>query len=471
MRETIEREVKLRPGDAFRLPELGGEPLPTRVFVSTYHDTVDLRLARHGVTLRHRIEDGAGLWQLKLPRGAARTELEVPGPPARPPLELLALLPAYLRGRELVPVARLRTRREGVRAQGAEIVDDNVAVLEGQRVSRRFRELEVELLEGDERTLRRLEQELRRAGAESAESQRPKLYRALDLAGPLRRRAAAAGDTPLEALGIALEEQYLHMLAHDPGTRRGDDPEDLHQLRVATRRLRAYLRCARGLVERGWAEHLREELGWLGGALGPARDLDVMLDRFRAEVSALGVEGLGAAGLVETLERERAGAYASVVEALTGERYVGLLDLLERGSAPPAGSKSTPLAKIWRREARRMCRTFASLGGEPADGDLHASRIAVKRARYAADLAAHELGAAGAAFVSRAKALQDVLGAHQDAVVAEERIRSWAEASGRSAEPAAARLSELERERRAAARAAWPEAWARLERAARKAGA
>lgn len=471
MRETIEREVKLTPGDAFTLPELGGEPLATRVFVSTYHDTTDLRLARHGVTFRHRIEDGAGLWQLKLPRGVARTELEVPGPPARPPLELLALLPAYLRGHELVPVARLRTRREGMRAHGAEIVDDNVAVLEGQRVSRRFRELEVELLEGDERTLRRLEQELRRAGAESADSQRPKLYRALDLAGPVERRAAAAGDAPLEALGIAVEEQYLHMLAHDPGTRRGDDPENLHQLRVATRRLRAYLRCARGLVEPGWAEGLRAELGWLGGALGPARDLDVMLDRISAEVSALGAEGAGASGLVAALERERSTAYEGVVAALESDRYLRLLDDLEAAAAPPPGPKSTPLAKIWRREARRMCRTFASLGDEPDDDALHGSRIAVKRARYAADLAAHELDEAGAAFVSRAKALQDVLGEHQDAVVAEERIRSWAEDAGRSADRAATRLTELERERRAGARAAWPDAWARLERAARKAGA
>ena len=160
MRETVEREIKLAPGEGFVLPELGGERLPTRVFISTYHDTPDLRLAQHGVTLRHRVEDGAGLWQLKLPAGAARLELELPGTPARPPAEMVAMLPAYLRGRDLVPVARLRTRREGVRAQGAEIVDDNVSVLEGQRVARRFREVEVELLEGDERTLRRLEKEL-----------------------------------------------------------------------------------------------------------------------------------------------------------------------------------------------------------------------------------------------------------------------------------------------------------------------
>ena len=181
MRETLEREIKLAPGEGFVFPELGGDRLPTRVFISTYHDTRDLRLARHGVTFRHRVEDGAGLWQLKLPRDEARLEIELAGPPARPPAELVGLLVAYLRGAALVPVARLRTRREGVRVGGAEIVDDNVAVLEGQRVARRFRELEVELLDGDEGVLQRLEKELRKAGAEPTGTLRPKLYRALDL--------------------------------------------------------------------------------------------------------------------------------------------------------------------------------------------------------------------------------------------------------------------------------------------------
>ena len=103
VKETIERELKLTPGEGFVLPELGGEPQPTRVFLSTYHDTRDLVLARHGVTLRHRVEEGTGLWQLKLPRGAARAELEQAGPPARPPLELSSLLVAFVRGTELAP--------------------------------------------------------------------------------------------------------------------------------------------------------------------------------------------------------------------------------------------------------------------------------------------------------------------------------------------------------------------------------
>ena len=469
MRETLERELKLIPGAGFVLPELGGERLPTRVFVSTYHDTPDLRLARHGVTLRHRVEDGAGLWQLKLPRGSARLELELPGPPARPPAELLALLPAFLRGCELVRVARLRTRREGVRAQGAEIVDDSVSVLEGQRVARRFRELEVELLEGDERTLRRLEQALLGAGAEPAGSQKPKLYQALDLEEPAERRAIPAGTPPGEALGMAFEEQYRQILASDPGTRRGDDPEDLHDLRVATRRLRAFLRCARALVDRDWAGSLRAELGWLGGALGPARDLDVMLERLRAEAALLGDDSRAASGLIETLEAERAEAYVGVVEALETERYLALLDRLEAAAAPPLSGDDLTLASIWHREVRRMRRTFEALGDDPVDDALHASRIGVKRARYAAELAAHELGKPGSAFVARAKELQDVLGDHQDAVVADERIRAWAKTAAPEGRVAAGRLVELERGRRVAARAAWPEAWERLDAAARKA--
>ena len=103
MRETLEREIKLAPREGFVFPELMGERLPSRVFISTYHDTEDLRLAPYGVTLRHRVEDGTGLWQLKLPRGSARLELELPGQASRPPVELVDLLPAYLRGGSSFP--------------------------------------------------------------------------------------------------------------------------------------------------------------------------------------------------------------------------------------------------------------------------------------------------------------------------------------------------------------------------------
>ena len=469
MRETLERELKLAPSEGFTMPELGGDVLPTRIFVSTYHDTPDLRLARHGITFRHRIEEGAGLWQLKLPREGARLELERAGPPAIPPPELLALLPAFLRRSSLVPVARLRTRREVVRLPGAEIADDSVAVLDGQHVIRRFHELEVELVDGgDEETLRRVEAELRRAGADGGPL-RAKLYRALDLETPSETRVPKRA-APGQALAIRLQNQVAHLLVHDPGTRLGSDPEDLHQLRVATRRLRAFLRAARGVLVRERADQLRAELGWLGAALGPVRDLDVLVDYFRGEVEALGPDADGAPDLVSTLEVRRADARATLLDALDSRRYLALLDALEAFAADPPLAKSSDvkLSAIWWKETSRLRKAVDRLDADPTDEELHAVRILVKRARYAAELAAHELGDRGAAFVESAKTAQDVLGMHQDATVGSELIESWA--GGRpELENVATRLLRREAGRKLEARAEWPEVWARLDRAALRA--
>jgi CHAD domain-containing protein len=460
MKEHLERELKLSAPSNFQLPELGGTALPDRSFVSTYHDTKDLRLARHGVTFRYRVEDGSGVWQLKLPRATSRIELEEHGPPARPPEHLLALLVAVVRDEPLVRVARLRTRRKSVRADGAEIVDDSVAVLEGQRVAARFREVEVELLEGDERTLRRLERALREAGAEPGVFE-PKLFRVLELAYPPERAETSTDATPGEALGAALHAQGELLLAHDPGTRLGADPEDLHQMRVATRRARAFLRTARPLLDPDWARELRAELGWLGSALGPARDLDVLAAHLRAEVAALGEVGAPAEGLLDAIERERQDARFAAVAALSDDRYFTLLDRLqEAGRAPVAEGTSTSLGGLWWKEFKRTRRFFSRLGSDSEDVELHAGRIRVKRARYAAELAANELGPPGGRFVSAAKKLQDLLGAHQDAVVAERRIVAWSEAEDGDV---AALLVERERARRREARREWPTAWEKLE--------
>jgi CHAD domain-containing protein len=467
MRETVEREVKLVPGEGFELPPLG-QPQPARDFVSTYYDTETLRLARHGITFRHRMEDGTGLWQLKLPRGDARAELEEPGPPARPPREFLDLLVAHLRGTELTRVARLRTRRQSVRADGAEIVDDSVAVLDGQRVTGRFRELEVELLDGGEEALRRLEKALRKAGAETGDDT-PKLYRALDLAYPPEQEELPDDAAPADVLRAALREQSVRLLAHDPGTRLGADPEDLHQMRVATRRARAYLRAARPLLVPEWTQALRDELDWLGSELGAARDLDVLLEHVREEVAELGDEGEQLAGLVSALERDHEAARSAAVAVLSDARYFALLDRLEGIEPELAPDADSTFGDLWWKEFKRTRKkAFDDLGSNASDEELHKARIRVKRARYAAELAEHELGKPGKKFVDAAKDLQDVLGEHQDAAVAEERIAAWAEQEPASAEPAE-RLLERERDRRKQAREDWPAAWKKLHKRARSA--
>jgi CHAD domain-containing protein len=349
-------------------------------------------------------------------------------------------------------------------ADGAEIVDDWVSVMAGQRVTRRFREIEVELAGGDERSLRRLVKELRRAGASPSDELRPKLYRALDLAVPALPAIPPRGTPPGAALGLALGEQVRRLLAQDPGVRLGSDPEDLHQLRVATRRLRAFLRAGRDLLDLSWSEQLRDELGWLGRALGPARDLDVLIERLTDDVAALG-DDTTVGGLLGELESERAEARVVVVGALSSDRYLELLARLEHVDEPELSGEDVSLGDIWRGEWGRTRKAFARLRDDSLDRELHAGRIRVKRARYAAELAAPDLGKRGRRFVEAAKLLQDVLGEHQDATVAEARVRVWA-ADGAGG-VAATRLIERERERKAAARAAWPAAWKALRAAAK----
>jgi CHAD domain-containing protein len=463
LRETLEREVKLSTGERFAMPDLGGEAIASRVFVSTYHDTPEHRLARSGLTLRYRVENGHGRWQLKLPSGDARLELEADGPARTVPARIAGLLPALVHGTKLVPVARLRTRRVGLRVDGAEVVHDVVSVLDGRRVSRTFEELEVELIEGDERTLRRLEKALRRAGALDGEG-RPKVFRALELADPLDVHDVPAGSSASAHLAAALGTQYRQLLAHDPGTRLGTKPESLHPLRVATRRLRAFLRAGGPLLDETWADALRAELGWLGGALGPVRDLDVLLDHLREEAEALdGPDAAGATTVLRALARERTTARRRLLRVLGSGRYLALLDRLEAAGDPPLASPPPTLEieDIWRAEHARLRKAVARLGTEPEDEELHGVRIRVKRARYAGELVGLDR------YDRAAKTLQDVLGAHQDSVVAEERLRRVA-ASHPDAAVAAGRLVDRERRRRARGKPDWKKQWAALSKQAKK---
>ena len=474
MKATLERERKLTAAPGFRLPPLPGDPLQVRDLSSTYHDTADLRLAAGGITLRHRVERGHGAWQLKLPHGEDRLELEFEGRARAAPAEVLALLTAHLRGGRPAPVARLRTRRTGVLVRRgerrvAEVVTDAVSVFEGRRIVRRFDEIEVELVDGDTTDLNAIVRALRRVGAADTDS-RPKLFQALDLPAPTPAvrpgRSAPAG----EHVAAALRAQYEEIVRHHPGTLLGRDPEELHQMRVATRRMRAILRAARALLDPEWVRSLRAELGWLGGALGPVRDLDVLVDHLRGDAHLLGAADERAfLVLLRALEAEHAADRAALLAALGEPRFVALIERLDAETkAPPLGPGSESLQALAGREFRRLRKTVRALGEDPPDADLHAARIGVKRARYAAELAERSVGKAAAAVIRDAKLLQDVLGDHQDAAVAEDRIRALVKPRTSVAQAiAAGRVIERQHERRRAARAAFPDAWRALKRDAK----
>ncbi|HLB04848.1 MAG TPA: CYTH and CHAD domain-containing protein [Gaiellaceae bacterium] len=471
LRTTLERELKLGAGPGFILPALPGVTLEPRTFVSTYYDTPSRRLAAGGITLRLRTEDRKRLWQLKFPRAAARLELELAGGGSAVPEEFLDLLYGHLRGEELAPAATLRTRRHGIRVldlerEIADVVLDRVTILDGRRTLSKLTELEVELLEGRPRDLRRIADVLRSAGASNGDD-RPKLFQALDLPAPVPAPPVAAAAPPAEHVRSLLEEQYRAILQHDPGTRLGHDSEELHQLRVATRRLRALLRAARPLLASEWTAAVRGELDWLGGALAPVRDLDVLIEHLEQEVADFErPDRRAATRLIESLAEERAEARQTLLAALRSARYLSLLDALERGcSATRLSTPDISPREIARREFRRLRRSVQSLGPEPADAELHATRIMGKRARYAAELAETTVGKPASEFVRRAKDFQDVVGEHQDAVVAEQRLRELLRHTrGTHTGFAAGRLVERERARRRAARAAFPKTWARLER-------
>jgi CHAD domain-containing protein len=456
---TAEHERKLEAPEGFELPELGGAPLEPRVFTSVYYDTEDGSLTRSGITLRRRTEHGRSVWQLKLPAAEARLELEEPGGPAEPPVEIARLLVAHLRHGPVEPVAELRTRRRGalVTRNGttAEVTIDAVAVMDALRVVSTFVEVEIELRTGDPRQLREIALELEGAGATSTDGT-PKLFRVLGAFG------AEVGDGAFEVLRARLREQLHEILAQDPGTRLGRDPESLHDMRVAVRRSRALLRTGAPLCKNDLDE-VAGELRWLGEMLGAVRDLDVLLARLRAEIESLDVpeDRTTAGGLLRALEGERRRARRALLKALAGERYLALLDRFAETIDRLAPSEvGATLEELARRELKKLRKEARAAGAEPADGALHSLRKKGKRARYAYELAGRPR------VVKRAKAFQDVLGAHQDSVVAEERLRALAGGGTPVQALVAGRLIERERALRAEARAGWRRAWRRLERVA-----
>ena len=276
----------------------------------------------------------------------------------------------------------------------------------------------------------------------------------------------------LARLQAQLWEQRDAMLRHDPGTRLGADPENLHQFRVASRRLRAFLRVARQLVDTTWAAPLRTQLGELGRAGGPVRDLDVLLEQLQRELQSLDPAELPAAqALIAALGSERDRLQAELLALLAAPAYLRLLDRLALPIQATARPPRISVRKLAARELRRLVRDVQKLGGSPDDEQLHALRIKVKRVRYAVELGGEPTRPQTKRAIGAAKTLQDLLGEHRDTVVAE---RLLADLAGRNENASrafvAGRLAERQRFRRDRLGEQLPPAWKQLRRAARKLG-
>jgi CHAD domain-containing protein len=284
--------------------------------------------------------------------------------------------------------------------------------------------------------------------------------------GDLRRIPRRSTNAEVARLEESLAAERRSLLSHDAGTRLAFDPENLHKLRVAGRRIRAYLRVARGLLDETWSAEVDAPLRRLGRVSGPARDLDVLIERLRAEAAELDqFDATAAAELIGAFEDERDDLQDELVEVLDDSAHRRLLETL--GLPVEAATELTrrSLGELAERELRRLLATVRKLGNTPPDDELHAMRLKVKRVRYAVELGGLPGGKRKARVVRAATELQDLLGEHQDAAVAEERLRRAAELIGDlRVSFAAGRLAERQSARREAIQAQLPAAWRRLRK-------
>ena len=481
-----EREAKLTVPPGFDLPELGGpddafqaEPLAARRLQTTYYDTADLRLARWGASLRYRPGEG---WTVKLPEGQngsllVRAEHVFPGDGRKPPAEAVALVRAFTRTAPLRPSARMRTLRRPVElrdpagARLAELVDDEVQVLDGRRVVSRFRELEVELDgSADTDLLDQVVDRLLEAGAQATEPT-AKYLRALNgrerVLGPEVEEPEVDGDATVEALlRHDLASGTLRLFRHEAGVRTGEDPEAVHQARVATRRVRSTLRTFSKLLDEEWTDRLRDDLKWLANLLGEVRDTDVLLERFSEHLSALpAADAKAGPRLLAKLEEQRDQARRRLLGGMASEKYAVLLDDLVAAAAAPAllpgadGPAAEIMPPLVARPWKKLRKEVRKAGDDPPDGQLHQIRIRAKRARYAAEAVEPVIGKPAETFADAIADLQSVLGDHQDAVVGEAWLRQAAEGARRDVALVAGQLVAAERASAADTRGRWRKVW------------
>jgi CHAD domain-containing protein len=373
---------------------------------------------------------------------------------ARVPDDLLDLVQAYLRGAAVRPVISLQTRRAALVLRDesgerlAEVVDDDVTSrpLDAPGKAMRWREVEVELIQGDRRILAQVGDALLGAGAAQARSA-SKAARALGPALEGRGGAPTTGSDDIgsadpagPAIGVIksyLAKNVAALLKADPRVRL-DEPDAVHKMRVAARRLRSTLRTFQPLFDPARASALDGELRDLAAALSGARDNEVLIEHFDAEIAALPpelVSGPVAETVHEHLRADGSRARDQVVHTLRDKRYLRLLvdldDLLASPAPPgPARAKAAKtLAKLVRHADRRLSskidRVRAAEPGPERDEAYHSARKQAKRLRYAAEAVTPLWGREAAAFAGLAADVQEVLGTRQDAAVARGLLQRW----------------------------------------------
>jgi len=434
------------------------EKSPTESLDAVYFDTPSKDLARHKITLRRRTGGHDAGWHLKLPAGPdARTEIQAPLTKSDPaaentvPSELLDVVLAIVRDRPLEPVARITTKRESQVLYSidgtalAEFSNDHVTAWSGGAAAdtdavpaeQEWREWELELVAGngtaDTALLSRLSNRLLDAGAAPA-GHGSKLARVLGASLPPN-----GTQPPEDPVHRAVAEQVDELLVWDRAVR-ADVDDAVHQMRVTTRKIRSLLRESQdsfGLSDGDW---ILNELRELASVLGVARDAEVLAQRYEQQLNRLApelVRGPIWERLVEGAQRRYQTGLRRSWIAMRSQRYFRLLDALDSMVAeiPVAASdEESPAITIdgAYKKVKKAAEAAAELdtvdqsdqeNAHHRDEALHRIRKRAKRLRYTA-------AATGADEVSKqAKAIQTLLGDHQDSVVSREHLDQQARAA------------------------------------------
>lgn len=421
-----------------------------------YLDTEDRRLARAGFALRIREVDGNGAEATLKSLGSAvgatglrsRRELSEQVHGTDPEVLHGASGPVAERVRAvagLKPLQHLfdvRTSRalmtlatEGV--ESGEIALDETAVVPADGAETHLHRVEVEVPEASLATFEPFVDALRAACAlQPAELSKYETgLRAAGLSTPLAHDCGSThvdAEMTIGAVALAvLRRHFSALLEKEPGTRLGDDNEELHDMRVASRRLRAALSLFADVLPASLSA-LADEPAWIGRQLGHVRDLDVQLEQLDAWIEAAVDQDADALRTLRSvLQEQRAEARRDMLEALDSPRYDAFVrtfgDELRQPRAAGDAAARPALAvapDLIERRWNAVRKNARRLGRSSPPQDYHRLRIRCKRLRYALEFLTDVYAGRASPVLKQLVALQDILGLHQDAFVAVERLRA-----------------------------------------------
>ena len=322
-----------------------------------------------------------------------------------------------------------------------------------------FDELEMELKEGTEESLRTLAETIRRqfrllpshlskferglqtVGLTPPLAQLTKEARWLeeaDFVRRLRTRPLRVDDPVAKLAYRYLLDRYETVLRHEPQAWEGLEPEGVHQMRVATRKIRAAFRSFKDVFPSASRKHFGREFKWVAAALGGVRDTDVYKGNFPYCMAELPQEDqIFLADCRQHIFDQWQLRRSELLECLNSDRYEqlkrGFAELLQHGlsSAEPQSAPSLTIGdasrKTIRKQYNKVVRNGRVIKRDSPDEALHTLRIDCKRLRYLFEFFRPIHGSSLNRFIKRLKKLQDVLGEFQDTRVATQQLRAHAQ--------------------------------------------